>query len=288
MSPRSLISKSRLGFSSFSSPRSQRSSKQVLSKIPRIIRDSIDFLRENDRDKTEGLFRIPGDSDHVNKLIMLYDSVENTERDEDEDDEDENLLEKYSTETSAHDVATLMKRYLMKLSFPLIDETTKKEMINIYARGKNDGKDKQLIAYEVILKALDISEENRLCLAFVLRFLLMVSNSSNVTVQTGTTAEGESNGNTSNPSGNKMTVENLARVFAPIIMRDDEMLSGTASNNSVTSTTPKDQMKQIDQIIAVTEILIWNALELVGSSSSSSSAAALQSGGSFSSKSERF
>jgi hypothetical protein len=250
------------------------------------LRDSVDFLRENDRDKTEGLFRIPGDSDHVNKLIMLYDSLENNEKDKadeesdgDEPDQTENLLEKYSKETSPHDVATLMKRYLMKLASPLIDENTKKDMIAICARGINDGKDKQLIAYEVVIRALDIAEENRICLAFILRFLLMVSASATL-VQLNDSSETNASG------GNKMTVENLARVFAPIIMRDDDTVASPATSSQQVAIDPQKQMKQIDQIIAVTEILIWNALELV-SSSSSSSASAMQSG-SFSSKSERF
>jgi RhoGAP domain len=225
-------------------------------------------LREDDRDRTEGLFRIPGDSENVNKLILMYDALEQKQQqqqrrrqaldDEADSDNDEeaaedvdNLLDKFTL--TVHDVATLMKRYLMKLAQPLIDEQAKKDMIAIYARGKGENKDKQLIAYEVVIRAKDIAEENRVCLAFVLKFLL------NIAALAG---GGGGGGDESESGGNKMGVENLARVFAPIIMRDDELPSVVGGNVS-SATTAKEQMKQVDQIIVVTEILIWNALELV-------------------------
>ena len=211
MSPRSMLTKS-------------KTKSNVLSSIPRLLRDCVDYLRDEDRDKTPGLFRIPGNSDEVDRLLIMYDAPENA---------DMEILHK--EKPTAHDVATLMKRYLMKLSTPLIDAEMKQTLLGIVAKGLGEGKDKQLIAYEVVVKALDIEVVERCALAFVLRFLYMVSASDD-------SDEGS--------NSNRMTVESLARLFAPIIMRDDDQ-------------SAMDPLKQIEYAIIVTEILIWNAMELV-------------------------
>jgi len=205
ISPRIMLTKSKV-------------KSQVLSNIPRILDDCVDYLLEDDRDKTEGLFRIPGDSENVDKLILMYESKEL---------ESEDILRTVSP--PVHDAATLMKRYLMKLAHPLIDSSTKKDMISIFIRGTAEDKDKQLVSYEVVIRALDIEEQNRIALGFLLRFLLMISNEAD--------------------EGSRMSVEAYARLFAPIIMRDDD---GTM-----------EMIKHIDTVIVVTEILIWNALELM-------------------------
>ena len=190
---------------------------QVLVVIPRVIRESIDYLREEERDRTLGLFRIPGNSENVDKLLEKFESPEF---------EEVNILEKFRP--PVHDVANLMKRYLIRTPQGLIGDEDKKDLLNIVAKGIKEDKDKQLMAYEVVVRALMIEESQRTCLAFVLRFLLAIS---------GEQEDG------------RMTVEALARMFAPIVIRDYE-------------SKPIDQLKLIDQMIILTEILIWNALEL--------------------------
>src|SRR5689334_11082012 len=58
LSPRSLRNKSKL-----EEPQLATSNSHLMMNIPRLVRDCVEFIQENDRDKTEGLFRIPGDSD---------------------------------------------------------------------------------------------------------------------------------------------------------------------------------------------------------------------------------
>lgn len=219
-SPRAILSKSSMAARGFS----KATSSKVLSTIPPLLRDCVEYLRDEDRERTEGLFRIPGDSDKVDRLMVLY---------EDGGDTDDVLEDE---KASAHDVATLLKRYLMRMPSPLVDEQTRKDLIGIVQRGTTEGKDKQLIAYEVCVRCLEIESDKRSALSYLLRFLNIV----------GTTEQGV----------NKMTVENLAKVFAPIILRE-------GSPSSVTQTQLQEQKKLIDLSIVVCEILIWNAQEIV-------------------------
>lgn len=202
------------------SPRS-RSKKvppsTVMLVIPRVLRESIDYLR--DQPMVEGLFRIPGDTLKVDEMIAAFDAP----------NADERLEILHELKPASHDVATMVKRYLIKRGEPLVPNEYREELVKIVKEGRENGMDIQLVAYEVVVRALDIEAESRKCLGYVLRYLSVVGKDEDTT---------------------KMSTQALATVFAPIIMKcEDE--------------NPKELAKKMRDYITVTEILIHNSSELV-------------------------
>lgn len=131
--------------------------------------------------KTEGLFRIPGDTDTVNVLKSKY-----------EQDAKSNVLS--TMRLDIHDVGTLFKLYFRMLPEPLLPTSHYDRLMDsVRAEGSREE-----VVEGVMEVVRGIPSPQRECLGFIIHFLREV---------------------TALEQYNKMTPANLATCFAPTLLR---------------------------------------------------------------------
>jgi len=202
----------------------RRLPSKVMQSIPRLIRECVDYLEEHDRFATEYIFRSSGDTDEVDALAAAFAKAE-------KDDDLGLVCDSVNPHPLA--VATLLKRYLMNDGPPLISPPDQKKLLEILDDGRKAGKETELIALDVVVAVRGISPFDKLCLIYFCQFLKKVANKAAM---------------------NKMGVDSLAVVFAPILMRVDQS-DGNGGNGGVT-------LNNIARLIDITKMLIYNAREL--------------------------
>jgi hypothetical protein len=199
------------------SPRAsvEKMPSQVMKHIPRLLREAVDYLQDEGL-QTEYLFRVSGSSEAVDKLMQAFERAVK---------EDDPALVLEREKANVHDVASLIKRFLMTQSEALISPAERERLLKLVTPDKSP----ETVALEVLSALGTIPDADRYCLVYVARFLRIVSKHSQT---------------------NKMTVEALAVVFGPILMKLEEGGAGATMDN-------------IQDLITITQILIYNATELL-------------------------
>ncbi|XP_005161458.2 rho GTPase-activating protein 24 isoform X1 [Danio rerio] len=160
---------------------------------PLVVEQCVDFIRE--RGLTEvGLFRQPGQATLVKELQEAFDAGEKPS---------------FDSSTDVHTVASLLKLYLRELPEPLVPFSRYEEFLVCGKRIPSD-REKGLQELRSLLYELPVANFN--LLKYICQFLNDVQSYSNV---------------------NKMSIQNLATVFGPNILRpkaeDPESIIGGAA-----------------------------------------------------------
>ncbi|KAG8434909.1 hypothetical protein GDO86_013031 [Hymenochirus boettgeri] len=148
-------------------------------RAPLVVEQCVDFIRENGLQE-EGLFRLPGQATLVRELQEAFDCG------------DKPLFDK---NTDVHTVASLLKLYLRELPEPVIPFSRYENFLgcaHILARDQEEG------TQELSRLVKCLPPANYILLKYICSFLDEVQSYS---------------------STNKMSVQNLATVFAPNILR---------------------------------------------------------------------
>lgn len=155
-----------------------RSPEQFGGKIPFVVSDLINRLREIEGDKAEGVFRMSGSASGISSLCAELDN---------------GRVADWSAYSNVHTVACALKKYFrdMVASNPLIPASFYDQMLTI---PKSTSQAEQVEAYRAIVAALPLPR--RLTLTFLFRFLFDVTKRET----------------------SKMNAHNLAIVFSPNIM----------------------------------------------------------------------
>ncbi|XP_069741746.1 rho GTPase-activating protein 22-like isoform X2 [Narcine bancroftii] len=146
---------------------------------PLIVEQCVDFIREHGLNE-EGLFRMPGQANLVKELQDSFNCGEKP------------LFDK---NTDVHTVASLLKLYLRELPEPVIPFAKYEDFLScaqLLAKDKEEG------VQELIKQVMGLPQANYNLLQYICRFLDEVQSYSSV---------------------NKMSVQNLATVFGPNILR---------------------------------------------------------------------
>ena len=171
------------------------------SEAPTVLCDCMSYLREHGLD-TEGLFRIPGNTDLVVDIKRRYE--EYYEEGRGKVKRDVLNAKDVSSFLAVHDVATLMKAYFRDLAEPLIPVKSHELFIDALVNSKSQ--EEKMGKYSAIIK--DMIAPNRECFSFLVSFLREVALFENV---------------------NKMNHVNLSTCFAPSLTRTPEGISGPES-----------------------------------------------------------
>ncbi|XP_006000400.1 rho GTPase-activating protein 24 isoform X2 [Latimeria chalumnae] len=146
---------------------------------PMLVEQCVDFIRQRGLTE-EGLFRLPGQANLVKELQDAFDCGEKPS---------------FDSNTDVHTVASLLKLYLRELPEPVIPYAKYEEFLSC---AKLLSKDEETGMKELIKQVKSIPPVNYNLLQYICRFLDEVQSYSSV---------------------NKMSVQNLATVFGPNILR---------------------------------------------------------------------
>ncbi|XP_044080543.1 rho GTPase-activating protein 24 isoform X2 [Mustela nigripes] len=146
---------------------------------PMLVEQCVDFIRQRGL-KEEGLFRLPGQANLVKELQDAFDCGEKPS---------------FDSNTDVHTVASLLKLYLRELPEPVIPYAKYEDFL---ACAKLLSKDEEAGVKELAKQVKSLPVVNYNLLKYICRFLDEVQSYSGV---------------------NKMSVQNLATVFGPNILR---------------------------------------------------------------------
>ncbi|XP_061546306.1 rho GTPase-activating protein 22 isoform X2 [Phycodurus eques] len=148
-------------------------------RVPALVERCACFIRDHGL-KEEGLFRTPGQTTHVRELQDAF-------------DRGENLL--FASATNVHTVASLLKLYLRELPEPVIPFTKYAQFLSCALLLT---KDREMGIIELGKQVKSLPKVNYNLLEYICRFLDEVQSYSDA---------------------NKMSVQNLATVFGPNVLR---------------------------------------------------------------------
>ncbi|XP_071609686.1 rho GTPase-activating protein 24 isoform X2 [Heliangelus exortis] len=146
---------------------------------PVLVEQCVDFIRQWGL-KEEGLFRLPGQANLVKELQDAFDCGEKP---------------CFDSNTDVHTVASLLKLYLRELPEPVIPYTKYEDFLSC---AKMLSKEEEMALKELVKQVKSLPAVNYNLLKYICRFLDEVQSYSGV---------------------NKMSVQNLATVFGPNILR---------------------------------------------------------------------
>nr|XP_043902070.1 rho GTPase-activating protein 22 isoform X2 [Solea senegalensis] len=147
--------------------------------VPVLVEQCVCFIREHGLEE-EGLFRAPGQTNHVRELQDAFDRGEKPV---------------FDSTTDVHTVASLLKLYIRELPEPIIPFSKYTQFLSC-AQILN--KDKEMGITELGKQVKSLPQVNHNLLKYICRFLDEVQSHANE---------------------NKMSVQNLATVFGPNILR---------------------------------------------------------------------
>eukprot|EP00039_Didymoeca_costata_P002475 m.60449 g.60449 ORF g.60449 m.60449 type:complete len:908 (+) comp11322_c0_seq1:103-2826(+) len=180
------------------------------NEVPMVVKSCIQALRSTELTE-EGIFRVPGESGEIQKLIYQFECAM---------DPLKSATNKQNRD-NVHCIASCLKQYFRDLPEPLLATELYDDWMKV---GSNDISDPQSrkTAINLCQSALQkLPHINRQVLSLLLPFLLEVSSKSQV---------------------NKMSVENLATVFGPNLLRkkqDESDVAAMAAMLKNTGTTTK-------------------------------------------------
>ncbi|XP_075717157.1 rho GTPase-activating protein 24 isoform X4 [Rhinoderma darwinii] len=146
---------------------------------PMLVEQCVDFIRQRGL-KEEGLFRLPGQANLVKELQDAFDCGEKPS---------------FDSNTDVHTVASLLKLYLRELPEPVIPYSKYEDFLSC---AKQLSKEEESGVAELVKQVKSLPTVNYNLLKYICRFLDEVQSYSGV---------------------NKMSVQNLATVFGPNILR---------------------------------------------------------------------
>lgn len=146
---------------------------------PMLVEQCVDFIRQRGL-KEEGLFRLPGQANLVKELQDAFDCGEKPS---------------FDSNTDVHTVASLLKLYLRELPEPVIPYAKYEDFLSC---AKMLSKEEEMGLIELVKQVKSLPVVNYNLLKYICRFLDEVQSYSGV---------------------NKMSVQNLATVFGPNILR---------------------------------------------------------------------
>ncbi|KFV98254.1 Rho GTPase-activating protein 24, partial [Fulmarus glacialis] len=146
---------------------------------PMLVEQCVDFIRQRGL-KEEGLFRLPGQANLVKELQDAFDCGEKPS---------------FDSNTDVHTVASLLKLYLRELPEPVIPYAKYEDFLSC---AKMLSKEEETGLKELVKEVKSLPAVNYNLLKYICRFLDEVQSYSGV---------------------NKMSVQNLATVFGPNILR---------------------------------------------------------------------
>ncbi|KFQ83414.1 Rho GTPase-activating protein 24, partial [Phoenicopterus ruber ruber] len=146
---------------------------------PMLVEQCVDFIRQRGL-KEEGLFRLPGQANLVKELQDAFDCGEKPS---------------FDSNTDVHTVASLLKLYLRELPEPVIPYAKYEDFLSC---AKMLSKEEETGLKELVKQVKSLPAVNYNLLKYICRFLDEVQSYSGV---------------------NKMSVQNLATVFGPNILR---------------------------------------------------------------------
>ncbi|XP_060570718.1 rho GTPase-activating protein 22-like isoform X3 [Ruditapes philippinarum] len=163
--------------------------KRSKRKVPLIIESCIEFLTEHGLE-VEGIFRLPG------RMLLVRDLKDRFDEGEIVTLDIENI--------DVHSVASLLKQYFRELPECLIPYKFYQEFMNIAMKFQGTKCDNNRMEQVQSLRAgmADLPQDNYNALKYLCNFLRKVANKTEI---------------------NKMTPQNLARVFGPNIIRHPQM-----------------------------------------------------------------
>ncbi|XP_067377270.1 rho GTPase-activating protein 22 isoform X1 [Channa argus] len=147
--------------------------------VPVLVEQCVCFIREHGL-KEEGLFRAPGQTNHVRELQSAFDRGEKPV---------------FDSTTDVHTVASLLKLYIRELPEPIIPFSKYTQFLSC---AQLLTKDKEMGVTELSKQVKSLPQVNYNLLKYICKFLDEVQ---------------------SHSSENKMSVQNLATVFGPNILR---------------------------------------------------------------------
>ncbi|KAM3938440.1 rho GTPase-activating protein 24 isoform 3-T3 [Leptodactylus fuscus] len=146
---------------------------------PMLVEQCVDFIRQRGLTE-EGLFRLPGQANLVKELQDAFDCGEKPS---------------FDSNTDVHTVASLLKLYLRELPEPVIPYSKYEDFLSC---AKQLSKEEESGVAELLKQVKSLPTVNYNLLKYICRFLDEVQSYSGV---------------------NKMSVQNLATVFGPNILR---------------------------------------------------------------------
>ncbi|KFP60344.1 Rho GTPase-activating protein 24, partial [Cariama cristata] len=146
---------------------------------PMLVEQCVDFIRQRGL-KEEGLFRLPGQANLVKELQDAFDCGEKPS---------------FDSNTDVHTVASLLKLYLRELPEPVIPYAKYEDFLSC---AKMLSKEEETGLKELVKQVKSLPAVNYNLLKYICRFLDEVQSYSGI---------------------NKMSVQNLATVFGPNILR---------------------------------------------------------------------
>ncbi|NXB47042.1 RHG24 protein, partial [Leucopsar rothschildi] len=146
---------------------------------PMLVEQCVDFIRQRGL-KEEGLFRLPGQANLVKELQDAFDCGEKPS---------------FDSSTDVHTVASLLKLYLRELPEPVVPYAKYEDFLSC---AKMLSKEEETGLKELVKQVKSLPAVNYNLLKYICRFLDEVQSYSGV---------------------NKMSVQNLATVFGPNILR---------------------------------------------------------------------
>ncbi|KFQ13783.1 Rho GTPase-activating protein 24, partial [Leptosomus discolor] len=146
---------------------------------PMLVEQCVDFIRQRGL-KEEGLFRLPGQANLVKELQDAFDCGEKPS---------------FDSNTDVHTVASLLKLYLRELPEPVIPYAKYEDFLSC---AKMLSKEEETGLKELVKQVRSLPAVNYNLLKYICRFLDEVQSYSGI---------------------NKMSVQNLATVFGPNILR---------------------------------------------------------------------
>ncbi|NXB95325.1 RHG24 protein, partial [Vidua chalybeata] len=146
---------------------------------PMLVEQCVDFIRQRGL-KEEGLFRLPGQANLVKELQDAFDCGEKPA---------------FDSNTDVHTVASLLKLYLRELPEPVVPYAKYEDFLSC---AKMLSKEEETGLKELVKQVKSLPAVNYNLLKYICRFLDEVQSYSGV---------------------NKMSVQNLATVFGPNILR---------------------------------------------------------------------
>ncbi|NXX74080.1 RHG24 protein, partial [Urocolius indicus] len=146
---------------------------------PMLVEQCVDFIRQRGL-KEEGLFRLPGQANLVKELQDAFDCGEKPS---------------FDSNTDVHTVASLLKLYLRELPEPVIPYAKYEDFLSC---AKMLSKKEEMGLKELVKQVKSLPAVNYNLLKYICRFLDEVQSYSGI---------------------NKMSVQNLATVFGPNILR---------------------------------------------------------------------
>uniref|UniRef100_A0A663LX74 Rho GTPase activating protein 24 n=1 Tax=Athene cunicularia TaxID=194338 RepID=A0A663LX74_ATHCN len=146
---------------------------------PMLVEQCVDFIRQRGL-KEEGLFRLPGQANLVKELQDAFDCGEKPS---------------FDSNTDVHTVASLLKLYLRELPEPVIPYAKYEDFLSC---AKMLSKEEETGLKELMKQVKSLPAVNYNLLKYICRFLDEVQSYSGI---------------------NKMSVQNLATVFGPNILR---------------------------------------------------------------------